>query len=186
MLFATYGAPSPPKGKNPLVIILGVCGGCVLLVIIGVVIMVFAGANMFKGIIGGAVQTPETTRKFVTAIENHDYTSAAAQVEPSAQGTFNAAKIRSVEEQVEKKLGPVQPGPVTPAGPASNTIPGPNGKPQYMEYVYSIPIRYKKGTAIAAIHFRSDDLSGLSDMRDISKIKIPGKLTSFKITPDTE
>jgi len=186
MLFATYGAPSPPRGKNPLVIILGVCGGCVLLVVIGVVVMGWWTANAFKGIIAGAVEGPETTRKFVTAIENHDYDTAAAQVDPSVQSTITAAKIKAAEEQVEKKLGAVQPARVTPTGPSSQQIPGPNGKPKYMEYVYSIPVRYEKGTATVSIHFRSNDMSTISDMKDISKIKIPSKLTSFKITPDTE
>ena len=149
MLLATYGAPTPPRGKSPLVIILGVCGGCVLLVVIAFAIMFVAGANMFKGIIGGAVQTPEATRKFLTAIETHDYTTAAAQIEPSARGTWTAAKIKAVEENLEKKLGPVQPTSMRQLAPASNTIPGPNGKPQYMEYVYTVPMQYKKGTATA-------------------------------------
>ena len=119
MIFSTYGAPSPPRGKNPLVIILGVCGGCVLIVVIAVVVMGVMGANAFKGIIGGAMEGPETTRKFVTAIESHDYTTAAAQVAPSAQATFTEAKIKAEVEKVEKKLGPVEPAKVMPTGPSS-------------------------------------------------------------------
>lgn len=186
MLLATYGAPSPPRGKNPLVIILGVCGGCVLIVVIAVVVMGVMGANMFKGIIGGAMQSQETTRKFVSALESHDYSTASAQFGPSASGTYTSAKLKSMEEQIEKKLGPIQTATVSSYAPTTNTIPGPNGKPQYMEYVYTVPLRFQKGNAMASIHYRSDDLSGANDMRDISKMKIPGKITSFKLSQDSE
>lgn len=186
MLFASYGAPAPPRGKNPLLIVLGVCGGCVVLVVIGGVIMVVAGAKMFKGIISGAIETPQTTRKFVTALQSHDWATAQAQVAPSAQSTITVEKIQAAEEQIEKKLGPVKPMSQFSTQPVTNTIPGPNGKPQYMEYVYNVPMRYEKGTATVSIHFRSDDLSSMNTSGDISKIKIPGKLTSFKITSDGE
>ena len=108
MLFASYGAPAPPRGKNPLLIVLGVCGGCVVLVIIGVVIMGALAAKTFSGLGQGIVKMTQTMPQFLGDLQTHNYSAAEGLVDPSAQDTLTAGKIKSMEEAVETKLGPLQ------------------------------------------------------------------------------
>jgi hypothetical protein len=183
MLFATYGAPAPQKSSNPLVIILGVCGGCVLLVIIGVGVLVATGYNMTKGLIGGAVKMPQTASTFVKAIETHNYTKAASLVDPSSSATLSSDKIQAIVEQAEKKYGPIQQTQYLPSQPLQQTLPGPSGRPQFIEYAYHIPLSFQKGSATGILKFRSEDMgSG----QDVSKMKLSGNVTGFKIQGDSE
>jgi len=186
MLFATYGAPSPPKNNNPLVIILSVCGGCVLLVGIGIFASVMWAKNTFGGITQAILEIPKTSQRFATAVENHDWSTAADQVDPSAKGTITAAKIEAAEMAVEAKLGPVEPTAVEAPTPVQSPVQKGSGQPKYLEYTCSIPVKYKKGSATLAIHFKSGDLSGITSFNDMSKMKIPTKLTSFKISTDND
>ena len=183
MLFATYGAPpNQPRQTNPLLIVLGVCGGCALLVVIGFVALGVWGVNATKGLMGGAIQMPQTAKSFVTALEGHNYAKCASLVDPTAQSTLTADKIKSMEEQVESKLGPIQTSNFSPTSPMTNTIPGPSGKPQYIEYIYQVPLQYKKGSGTLTLRFRSADLG---NGQDISKMKLSGKVTGMKIQPDS-
>jgi hypothetical protein len=182
MLFASYGAPAPPRGKNPLVIILGVCGGCVLLIVIGVVIFgVFIGQKV-GGIMGGAMRVPVTTQSFVRALESHNYTAAAALVDPSAKSTLNAATIKAMEDQAEKKLGPIQKVAYSPGQPMQKVVPGSNGALQSMELTYQIPLRFQKGDATATITFASAPGGDGA----LSGAKLSGLVTGFKLHPDSQ
>ena len=183
MLFATYGAPpAQPRQANPLLIILGVCGGCALLVIVGFVGLGIWGVNATKGLMGGAFQMPITAKAFVNALENHNYTKAATLVDPSEQGTLTAEKIQSMEEQAESKLGKIQPSSYSPTSPGGNPVTGPGGQGHYIEYVYQIPLTFQKGTATMTLRFRSADIG---NGQDISKMKLSGKVTGLKIQPDS-
>jgi hypothetical protein len=187
MLFATYGAPAPQKSSNPLVIVLGVCGGCVLLVIIGVVVMGVVTANAFKGVIGGTVAMTKTMPAFLEDLKNHDYSSAASLVDPSAQATLTESKIKSMEESVEKKLGKLQSYPRQFSSQSQNTMTSPGnagGKATMVEYVYTYPLTYEKGTATATFKFLLD-ASGAQG-GDFSKMKLSGKVTDFKLEPDSQ
>ena len=184
MLFATYGAPSPPRGKNPLVIVLGVCGGCVLLVIIGVVIMGALAAKTFSGITAGAVTMTKTMPAFLAHLKAHNYKGAESLVDPSVQGTLSSDKIQSMEEAVEKKLGPLQSYPTRFTSQSTNQIAGPSGQATKVEYIYGYPVTYKKGTATATFKFLFD-ASGAQG-GDLSKMKLSGKVTDFKLQPDSQ
>ena len=187
MLFATYGAPAPPRGKNPVVIILGVCGGCVLLVVIGFVVMGVIGANMFKNVIGGTVQMTKSMPSFLNDVKAHQYSAAASLVDPSAQATLTEAKIKSIEEGIEKKLGKLQSFPTSFSGQTVNKIAAPGdmpGSPSMVEYVYTYPLTYQKGNATATFKFLFDASGAKSG--DFSKMKMSGKVTGFKIDRDSE
>jgi hypothetical protein len=187
MLFATYGAPSPPRGKNPLVIILGVCGGCVLLVIIGVVVMSVIAAKTFKNVFGGAVEMTKTMPAFLSDLKTHNYKGAANLVDPSAQGRLTEAKIKSIEDNVEKKLGKLQSYPQSPGGQTVNKVAAPgesSANPSIVEYVYTYPLTYQKGTATATFKFLFD-ASG-AKTGDMSKMKLSGKVTDFKLQQDSD
>ena len=45
---------------------------------------------------------------------------------------------------------------------------------------------YNKAQNILHLQESNSTVNAQGEMKDISKIKIPSKLTSFKITPDTE
>ena len=187
MHFATYGAPSPPRGKNPLVIILGVCGGCVLLVIIGVVIFGVVIGNAVKGVVGGAVAMTKTMPQFLSDLKSHNYSAAANLVDPSAQNRLTEDKIRAMEEAVEKKLGKMKSYPASFSGQSVNKVAAPGdspASPSIVEYVYTYPVTYEKGAAVATFKFLLD-ASGAKG-GDMSKMKMSGKVTDFKIQPDTQ
>ena len=181
MLFATYNAPAPPRQNNILLIVLGVCGGCCLLVVIAGAIFMFTIGNKVKkgfgavgGIFSGAMTMSKTMPVFLTHLKAHDYKSAAALVDTDYQTTLSADKIKAIEEKVEKTLGPLQSFPTSPTGQTSNTSASPSGKElQSMEYVYTYQMTYKKGTATATFHFKAKDMS-----------KFSGLVTDFKIEPD--
>jgi hypothetical protein len=181
VLLATYGAPAP-RGNNPLVIILGVCGGCVLLLAIAVAVMVYAGYNMSKGLIGGAMKMPQTSLAFTKAIESHNYSRAAALVDPAYRSELPASKIQAIIEKEEHKLGPIQASGFTPSAPLTNQIAGPNGRPQFIEYSYQIPLRFKNGSATGVLKFRSVPMGAVPD---ISKMKLSGDVTGFSIQTST-
>jgi hypothetical protein len=186
MLFATYGAPTPPRSTNPLVIILGVCGGCVLLVVIGVIVITVIGANALKNVTGGVVTMTKTMPEFLGDLKSHNYSGAANLVDPTAQATLTEAKIKSMEEAVEKKLGKLQSYPRQFSSQSQNTKTSPGaagGKATIIEYVYTYPLTYEKGTATATFKFLLD-ASGAQG-GDISKMKLSGKVTDFNLTPDT-
>lgn len=187
MLFATYGAPSPPRGKNPLLIVLGVCGGCVLLVIIGVVVMAVLGVNMFKGIATGAVEMTKTMPAFLADLKAHDYNGCESLVDPSAKSTLTASKIRSMEEGVEKKLGKLKSYPTRPSDQGTKQIssPGdPSARASIVEYIYTYPLTYEKGSATATFKFMFD-ASGARN-GDFSKMKMSGKVTDFTLKPGSQ
>jgi len=187
MLFATYGAPAPQKSSNPLVIILGVCGGCVLLVVIGVVVMGVIGVNAFKGVTGGIVTMTKTMPEFLGDLKSHNYSGAASLVDPSAQSNLSESKIKAMEESVEKKLGKLESYPRQFSSQSQNTMTTPGsggGKATMVEYVYTYPLTYEKGTATATFKFLLD-ASGAQG-GDFSKMKLSGKVTDFKLQPDSQ
>ena len=184
MLFASYGAPEPSRGKNPLLIVLGVCGGCVVLVIIGVVVMGALAAKTFSGLGTGIVKMTQTMPQFLGDLQTHNYRAAENLVDPSAQDTLTAAKIQSMEEAVEKKLGPLQSYPAKFSSQAQNQIAGPGGQATKVEYVYTYPLTYQKGTATATFKFLLDASGAASG--DLSKMKLSGKVTGFKLEPESQ
>lgn len=186
MLFATYGAPAPPRGKNPLLIVLGVCGGCVLLVIIGVVVMGAIGVNMLKGVTSGAMDMVKNMPAFLSDLKAHDYTSAEALVDPAAQDKLTADKLKSMEESMEKKLGPMESFGTRPIQKSQNQVsaPGSNGQPTTIEQFYTMPVKYKKGNATATFKFVIDMTA--AQKGDLSKMKMSGKINDFKLSPDSQ
>ncbi len=187
MLFAAYGAPAPPRGKNPLLIVLGVCGGCVLLIVIGVVIMAVVIAPTVKGLAGGMVKMTQTMPAFLADLKSHDYKSAASLIDPSAQGRLTESKIRSMEESVEKKLGKMQSYGTAFSSTEQRKVSAPGdttGQISMVEYIYSYPVTYQKGSATATFKFLFD-ASG-AKTGDLSKMKISGKVTDFSIQADSQ
>ena len=175
MLFSTYTPPPPPQKNNTLVVVLGVCGGCALLVVIGVVVFVaMAGTKLKKGfeMIGGmtkgVMQIQKTMPAFCEDLKAHSYSSAESLVDPDYKDKLNEAKIQQIVEQAESKLGKLQSYTVDASKqPTTNSEAGTDSKGDKMpmiEYVYSVPLTFEKGTATAKLHFKSNDMSKLSGL----------------------
>lgn len=164
------------KNKNPLLIVLGVCGGCVLLGIIAVAILFAMGYNKSKNLVKGSIAMAQNMPIFLNDLKVKNYDGAESLVDPSAQSTLSAAKIQKIEEAVEKKLGPMQSYSQTASSSTNNTTtnPGAPGKMPAIEYVFTYPITYKKGTATATFKFNSKDMMNPS-----------GKVTEFTLEPDS-
>ena len=174
MLLSTYTAPPPPKNSNPLMIVLGVCGGGCVLVIIAVVVLGFFAYQKSKGLINGTIAMTQNMPKFANDLKGHDYTSAAALVDPDAQSTLNADAIRSIEEGIESKLGPMKSVGAAVSGSNTKNNRGTSGQPQSLEFQYQYPFTYEKGTATAFFTFRTND-----------PLKLSGLISDFKIVPDS-
>lgn len=162
--------------KNPLLIVLGICGGCVLIGVIAVVIMGYMGYNKGKDLFSGTVQMATSMPKFMTDLQSKNYSAAASLADPAAPDALTASKLQKMEEAMEKKLGPMQGFSQQPSGQNQNTTTDPRtGQPKGMEFIYSYKVNYKKGTATATFDFKSEDYLHPS-----------GRITSFKLEPDKE
>jgi hypothetical protein len=146
--------------KNPVLIVLGVCGGCLAIMRVGGIIMYFTFGKTFKGAVGMGMNMP----KFMTAMKNHNYAEAESLVDPASQQTLTEAKLQKMEEAVEKQLGPLQSVPASQPAMEQSFTPGPNGQPQGIVYTYHYTISYEKGTATATFKFKSDNVMNLSSL----------------------
>lgn len=176
MLLSVYNAPppAPQKSSNPMMIILGVCGGGCLLAIVVIGILAYMGYQKGKGLINGSIAMTQNMPKFLNDLKNHDYPAAASLVDPESQQTLTADKIKAMEEGVEAKLGPLQSISTSPSGSSNNNSPGADGQPKSMEFQYRYKLTYEKGKATAHFTFRTND-----------PLKLSGLVSDFKIEPDS-
>src|SRR5262249_15399436 len=102
MLLSVYPAPPPPKrGANPLLIVLGVCGGCCLLGIIALVAIGIFGVNKAK-------QMDKSASLFLADLRDHKYAEARALLSPDGQAGLSESDLKAQEEQLEANLGPLK------------------------------------------------------------------------------
>jgi len=105
MLFASYpsqGYTPPPRSTNPIVIVLGVCGGCAAIAIIaGIAVTMFSMKQPL-------FQRSMATGQFIAALTTHKYDAAESQLAAAAQASFPAEKLRKTEEGFEAQYGPYQ------------------------------------------------------------------------------
>ena len=172
MLFSTYTPPPPPQKNNTLAWVLGICGGCVLLIVIGIgVVALTAGKQISKAIsvgttVGsGAVKMAKSMPVFLGNLKDHDYASAASQVDPASKETLSEEKIKAIEEKMESKLGKLKSFPKQFSQQSQNTTP-PLSKDELpgIEYIYSYALQYEKGPATATFHFKTKDMSKFTGM----------------------
>ena len=160
----------PRSSAGPII---GICIGCVLIVVIGVVVIGYLGYNKSKGMFSGLIEQTKTVPAFVSDIKSHSFDAAETLIEPSAQLTLTSGKLKQIEESVEKKLGPMTSYDATNLSPNSHgtksTTPGQTN----LTMRYEIPLTYKKGTGTAIIVFKSKD-----------PFQISGKISEFKIEVD--
>jgi hypothetical protein len=140
-----------PK-KNPLLIVLAVCGGCILLGIIIGVIGFFAIAKKGGPMINGMGTMIKTMPTFILDLKSKNYGGAASLVDPAVSNDLSAEKIQQMEEAVEKKLGPMQSFSPNPVPLTSNPQTDASGS-MVFEYVYQYTLTYQKGTAKANLKF---------------------------------
>jgi hypothetical protein len=159
--------------KNPLLIVLAVCGGCVL---VGIIIGVILVATVFrkgKGMFNGLANMSQNMPKFMMDLQSKNYSAAAALVDPSERVSLSAEKIQHMEEGVEKKLGPMQSFTQQPMPISTNSESSTPGVMPTIVYVYQYKLTYQKGTATADLKVKLQNNSQTS-----------GYISGFTLEPD--
>lgn len=185
MLLTTLGGPPPSTGKNKTtVVILSVCGGCAVLSLIAVIVFGFLAARVMKSAgsaISGMMTITTTMPAFLNDLQNHDYTACESMIDPSAKERLSAAKIKSMEEAMEKKLGKLQSFSASGTNSGKTTRRrGAGGKTVESEIEYSYPLTYEKGTATATFKFVMSTEGGSAE----PSIKMSGKIADFTLVAD--
>ena len=103
-----YNGSPTRKRASPLVIGLGICGGCGLVAVIIVVALGMWAVTKSKGIIGGIVQQREQPILFFKAIKVHDYAAAENLMSLEGQKALPEDQLKKLCEDTEHKLGPLQ------------------------------------------------------------------------------
>jgi hypothetical protein len=160
MLFATYPSPAgytpPPNRNKPLFIVLGVCGGCAAIgVIVAIVATAFVG-NKFKSL----MQRSMSTGQFISALTNHKYDMAEAQLGPAAQSSFPVEKLKQKEESLEAKYGPFQR--FSQAGVDVTNQADPNTLREL-----SYKLHYQKGTSTITLRFDPPGSGGSNKIAEV-------------------
>ena len=185
MILNTMGGPPPSTGQNKtLIAILIGCGSCTLITVIAIVIIGFLSARALKTVqsaMSGVMTMSTTMPKFLTDLENKDYTSCAGYIDPSVQSKFTAAKIKSMADSMEKKLGKLKSYSPQTGGQTTKTVRAANGKPTQSQLIYSYPLIYEKGTATATFTFVMDASTSNGDQPNL---KMSGKIYDFKLQVD--
>jgi hypothetical protein len=148
MLFAAFPsptgyAPPPRRNTNPLLIVLGVCGGCAL---IGVIALVIIGVVSFKQ---PFTQRIVATGQFMAAIKTHNYTAAETQLAGEARTNYPASKLQQIEDGLEQKYGPLEN--FLQAGVDMSDQHNPNSLSQI-----SYNLRYQNGKSTITLNFNGD------------------------------
>ncbi len=144
----TYNPPPPPKRNNGLWIGIGVCGGCLALVAVFVVILGMLGAAGFrtaKQVTASLMQTTEVCETFLTDIKAHSYDKANASFSANGKQNFPSATLQEMAETLEKKNGALKTW--TMAGSQTHS----NNGAATLEYTYAL--HYEKGEGIARFTF---------------------------------
>jgi hypothetical protein len=106
MLFAAYPSPSgyapPPKrSANPLLIVLGVCGGCALVAVVATVI----GFVFLKNKAGAFLGRTIVAAQFAAMLQGHQYDRAETFLAPQEQQTWPVDALRKKLSALEAKNG---------------------------------------------------------------------------------
>ena len=152
------------RQKNPLLIVLGVCGGCVLIGIIVFAVLAAIGMKKGGGMISGIKDMVKNPPIFLADLKAHNYLGAAAMIDPETRKTISAEKLQHLEEAAEKKMGPLQSFPQTFDSQSTNQELSQSGELPTAEYIYKYTLTYKKGTAVATFKFKSKDVMHMTGM----------------------
>src|SRR5436190_23124504 len=101
----------PQRQTNPWMIVLGVCGGCVFLVLLGIggcSYMALRAAKPIMSTIGVMGEMMTNSQTFMTHLKTHNYSAAEQLLNPECQTRLPAEKLQSLAENIEKKLGPME------------------------------------------------------------------------------
>ncbi|CEK15413.1 hypothetical protein [Chthonomonas calidirosea] len=98
----TYSPPG--RGTNPLVYILAACGGCVILVVIGIFGLGLFVTHKFAG----AIKQMTVISQFGEALRQQNYEKAASFLTGSAQQQYSANTLRQKIEGLEKEYGALE------------------------------------------------------------------------------
>lgn len=96
--------PPPVRGTNPLLYILAACGGCVILVVIGI----FGFGLFVSHKFGGAFQQMAVVSQFGVALQQHNYENAVSLLTGPARQEYSANALQQKIEGLEKKYGALE------------------------------------------------------------------------------
>ena len=122
-------------------------------------------------VINGSMTAQKTMPDFLKKIKVHDYRGASELVDPASRTKLTAAKIQSIVEQVESKLGPLVS--VSPSPQMS--------KDDTLGYTYRLT--YARGSADATFVFQPT--LSRPDKPDAANVEMSGLITDFMITPQS-
>lgn len=134
----------PRRQTNPWLIVLGVCGGCAVLVVIGFVALGAFGVSKAKALTG-------SSEKFLTSVKSHDYTGAVSLLTPSGQSAMPESELKAKEESMESSYGPLKSWAVRQGSNSSSST----GAGQATA-TFSYNLQYDHGTAQADFTFSVD------------------------------
>jgi len=188
MLFSIYPEGGPPRqsGPNPVFIVLGACGGCALLIVLGFIALTLVVYNKSKGMVQAFMQQPKQAQLFLEDLKAHRYAEADALLSPQAQQERPEEALQKLEENTEKRFGSLlrwdtalvantqQMPPETPMGNRKTPVKVIVVKnvPQRMTYTYRL--HYDRGDADAVFSFGARD-----------PLHPTTEIESFQLTPLT-
>src|SRR5579871_1557574 len=161
--------------RSPVFVLLGVCFGSIAIGIIVYFIVDAINYSKTRDLNQGVTLIETNRRKFLSGLQNHDYLNLAILITPQAQQDLTEAKIRSMEESVEQKLGPLQQISMQPIGIEKDVESGVNGQMKCMDFTFRSKLTYEKGTATATLVFKSRDI-----------LNPTGLISDFKLSPDKQ
>lgn len=154
MLFSVYPeGPAPKRGANPLLIVLGICGGCVLLGVLATVALGFFSVRMGSKYLGAFEAQDTAATTFLTYLRDKKYDDAHRMMSPEAQQSFPVDTLTQLAQGAEKKLGKMQSW--TQSEEAPDMQGGSSSKSMVIKHTYSVT--YAKGKAVATFSFHSAD-----------------------------
>lgn len=99
-----YPPPPPPPKKSSMPVVLGVCGGCMVLAVIGMVVIGALGYKFGKS----TVQKSVNATLFLAYVKKHRYADAEQRIAPQVRDTYSAARLEEEFGKLEQQDGPLQ------------------------------------------------------------------------------
>jgi hypothetical protein len=195
MLFTVYPQGPPPRsGPNWLLIILGGCGGCAVLVVLATVLLGFWGIRVVQRFSKDFEAQKLSTDAFLTNLQQHRYNDAWSAMTQEGRQAMPVEKLREIAETAEKRLGPMQSWGGAESVNASNDFETgtQTGARRELVVTYRRAVNYKKGKMNAVFTFRGKDAlhpeTAISEfaLRPVTQSKTQGDETGKKSEKDTE
>jgi hypothetical protein len=134
MSFATIPGPSgysapPRRNSNPILIILGVCGGCALVAVIAAVVLFVFVKQKAGSFLGRSVNAAQ----FAVLLQKREFDRAESFLTPQAQQTYPVSVMRKKLDALEAKNGPL-----TGVAQVQNIQPGQTDPNQIKDLIYNL------------------------------------------------